>query len=36
VEFHPAASNLLATSASDLTVRLWDLEAGKEVRLNYQ
>lgn len=32
IKFHPLASGLLASSSYDLTVRLWDLESGKEVK----
>ncbi|XP_057200954.1 coronin-7 [Triplophysa rosa] len=35
IKFHPHASGLLASSSYDLTVRLWNLETGEEVkRLN--
>ncbi|XP_036408139.1 coronin-7-like isoform X1 [Megalops cyprinoides] len=33
IKFHPLASGLLASSSYDLTVRLWDLDAGEEVKL---
>ncbi|XP_030645865.1 coronin-7 isoform X1 [Chanos chanos] len=33
IKFHPHASGLLASSSYDLTVRLWDLESGREVKL---
>ncbi|XP_067089759.1 coronin-7-like [Osmerus mordax] len=32
IKFHPLASGLLASSSYDLTVRLWDLESGDEVK----
>ncbi|KAG1927038.1 coronin-1C [Pimephales promelas] len=32
VKFHPLASGLLASSSYDLTVRLWKLETGEEVK----
>ncbi|KAG7249753.1 hypothetical protein CRUP_009730, partial [Coryphaenoides rupestris] len=31
--FHPLASDLLVSSSYDLTVRLWDLGSGKEVKV---
>ncbi|XP_053326631.1 coronin-7 [Spea bombifrons] len=31
VRFHPCASDILASSSYDLTVRVWDLQTGKEV-----
>jgi WD40 repeat protein len=31
VNFHPCANNILATSASDTTVKLWDIEKGDEM-----
>ncbi|DAZ94709.1 TPA: hypothetical protein N0F65_012662 [Lagenidium giganteum] len=30
LHFHPAADNVLASSAYDLSIRLWDVEYGKE------
>uniref|UniRef100_A0A3P9A566 Coronin n=1 Tax=Esox lucius TaxID=8010 RepID=A0A3P9A566_ESOLU len=33
IKFHPQASGLLASSSYDLTVRLWDLESGREVKV---
>ncbi|KAJ8346047.1 hypothetical protein SKAU_G00302400 [Synaphobranchus kaupii] len=33
IRFHPLAAGLLASSSYDLSVRLWDLEAGEEVKL---
>ncbi|XP_041943104.1 coronin-7-like isoform X3 [Alosa sapidissima] len=32
IKFHPHASGLLVSSSYDLTVRLWDLQSGKEVK----
>ncbi|XP_077069852.1 coronin-7 [Siphateles boraxobius] len=32
IKFHPLASGLLASSSYDLTVRLWKLETGEEVK----
>ncbi|XP_062874509.1 coronin-7 [Trichomycterus rosablanca] len=32
IKFHPHASGLLASSSYDMTVRLWNLETGKEVK----
>uniref|UniRef100_A0A673NA66 Coronin n=1 Tax=Sinocyclocheilus rhinocerous TaxID=307959 RepID=A0A673NA66_9TELE len=32
IKFHPHASSLLASSSYDLTVRLWNLETGEEVK----
>uniref|UniRef100_A0A672RYI2 Coronin n=1 Tax=Sinocyclocheilus grahami TaxID=75366 RepID=A0A672RYI2_SINGR len=32
IKFHPHASSLLASSSYDLTVRLWSLETGEEVK----
>jgi coronin-1B/1C/6 len=32
VLFHPTADNVLASSSADLTVKLWDIENGKEVQ----
>uniref|UniRef100_A0A8C2GBM4 Coronin n=1 Tax=Cyprinus carpio TaxID=7962 RepID=A0A8C2GBM4_CYPCA len=32
IKFHPHASGLLASSSYDLTVRLWNLETGEEVK----
>lgn len=31
LRFHPTASNVLASSSSDYTVKLWDIEAGQEL-----
>eukprot|EP00727_Mastigamoeba_balamuthi_P012726 m51a1_g8076 putative actin binding protein (450) ;mRNA; r:189368-191244 len=31
VNFHPCASNVLASSASDTTVKIWDIEKGDEM-----
>ncbi|KAK6481612.1 coronin-7-like isoform X2 [Huso huso] len=33
VKFHPLASGIIASSSYDLTVRLWDLGSGREVRV---
>ncbi|XP_061701772.1 coronin-7-like isoform X1 [Syngnathoides biaculeatus] len=33
IKFHPLASDLLASSSYDLTVRLWNLRDGEQVRL---
>uniref|UniRef100_W5M378 Coronin n=1 Tax=Lepisosteus oculatus TaxID=7918 RepID=W5M378_LEPOC len=33
LKFHPLASGILASSSYDLTVRLWNLDSGKEVKL---
>ncbi|XP_044038262.1 coronin-7 isoform X2 [Siniperca chuatsi] len=33
IKFHPLASGLLVSSSYDLTVRLWNLEAGEQVKL---
>ncbi|KAJ8251496.1 hypothetical protein GJAV_G00221980 [Gymnothorax javanicus] len=33
LRFHPLAAGLLASSSYDFTVRVWDLEAGEEVKL---
>ncbi|KAM9346479.1 coronin-7 [Symphorus nematophorus] len=33
IKFHPLASGLLVSSSYDLTVRLWNLDSGKEVKL---
>ncbi|KAG8006964.1 Coronin-7, partial [Nibea albiflora] len=33
IKFHPLASGLLVSSSYDLTVRLWDLESGDEVKV---
>ncbi|XP_072299410.1 coronin-7-like isoform X1 [Eucyclogobius newberryi] len=33
IKFHPLASGLLVSSSYDLTVRLWSLESGKEVKI---
>lgn len=33
IRFHPLAAGLLASSSYDLSLRLWDLEAGEEVKL---
>lgn len=32
IKFHPHASGLLVSSSYDMTVRLWDLEVGNEVK----
>ncbi|KAL0196682.1 hypothetical protein M9458_005222, partial [Cirrhinus mrigala] len=32
IKFHPHASGLLVSSSYDLTVRLWNLEKGEEVK----
>ncbi|XP_051573038.1 coronin-7 isoform X3 [Myxocyprinus asiaticus] len=32
IKFHPHASSLLASSSYDLTVRLWNLETGEEIK----
>uniref|UniRef100_A0AAR2JAU3 Coronin n=1 Tax=Pygocentrus nattereri TaxID=42514 RepID=A0AAR2JAU3_PYGNA len=32
IKFHPHASGLLVSSSYDMTVRLWDLDTGNEVR----
>ncbi|KAA0706137.1 Coronin-7 [Triplophysa tibetana] len=32
IKFHPHASGLLASSSYDLTVRLWNIETGEEVK----
>ncbi|NXS25118.1 CORO7 protein, partial [Mystacornis crossleyi] len=31
IRFHPVASNLLVSSSYDMTVRIWELSAGREV-----
>lgn len=31
LRFHPTASNVLASTSSDYTVKLWDVEAGQEL-----
>ncbi|KAL7539649.1 hypothetical protein ACHAWF_006473 [Thalassiosira exigua] len=31
LRFHPSASNVLASTSSDCTVKLWDIEAGHEM-----
>lgn len=31
LRFHPSASNVLASTSSDYTVKLWDIEAGQEL-----
>ncbi|CAJ1075050.1 coronin-7-like isoform X3 [Xyrichtys novacula] len=33
IKFHPLASGLLVSSSYDLSVRLWDLESGDQVKL---
>ncbi|XP_027141691.1 coronin-7 isoform X1 [Larimichthys crocea] len=33
IKFHPLASGLLVSSSYDLTVRLWNLESGDEVKI---
>ncbi|KAM6904962.1 coronin-7-like isoform 1-T1 [Xenentodon cancila] len=33
VKFHPLASGLMVSSSYDLTVRLWNLESGEQVKL---
>lgn len=33
IKFHPLASGLLVSSSYDLTVRLWSLDSGEEVKL---
>ncbi|KAJ0001383.1 hypothetical protein NQD34_006403 [Periophthalmus magnuspinnatus] len=33
IKFHPLASGLLVSSSYDLTVRLWNLESGEEVKV---
>ncbi|XP_077475005.1 coronin-7 [Stigmatopora argus] len=33
IKFHPLASDLLVSSSYDLSVRIWNLEDGKQVRL---
>uniref|UniRef100_A0A8C5H9M2 Coronin n=1 Tax=Gouania willdenowi TaxID=441366 RepID=A0A8C5H9M2_GOUWI len=33
IKFHPLASDVLVSSSYDLTIRLWDLKRGKEVKL---
>nr|XP_043906528.1 coronin-7-like isoform X3 [Solea senegalensis] len=33
IKFHPLASGLLVSSSYDLTVRLWSLESGEQVKL---
>uniref|UniRef100_A0A8D0A3B2 Coronin n=1 Tax=Sander lucioperca TaxID=283035 RepID=A0A8D0A3B2_SANLU len=33
IKFHPLASGLLVSSSYDLTVRLWNLESGEQVKL---
>ncbi|XP_030592272.1 coronin-7-like isoform X1 [Archocentrus centrarchus] len=33
IKFHPLASGLLVSSSYDLTVRLWNLETGEQVKL---
>lgn len=33
IKFHPLASGLLVSSSYDLTVRLWSLDSGKEVKV---
>lgn len=35
LRFHPLAANILASSSYDLTIRIWDLQAGAE-RLRLQ
>lgn len=32
IKFHPQASGLLVSSSYDMTVRLWDLETGREAK----
>ena len=33
VKFHPLASGVLVSSSYDMTVRLWNLESGEQVKL---
>jgi WD40 repeat protein len=31
IQFHPTAANILASGSSDKTVKIWDIETGKEL-----
>lgn len=33
IKYHPLASGLLVSSSYDLTVRLWDVDSGEEVKI---
>lgn len=33
IKFHPLASGLLVSSSYDLTVKLWNMESGDEVKV---